>query len=32
MPIHDWTKEYPDSLGRPVPLTDGGKLIPGLLG
>jgi hypothetical protein len=27
----DSAKEYPDSLGRPVPLTDGGKLIPGLI-
>ena len=24
-------KEYPDSLGRPVPLTDEGKMIPGLV-
>ena len=27
----DSKKEYPDPLGRPVPLVDGGKLIPGLL-
>ncbi len=27
----DSAKEYSDSLGRPVPLTDGGKLIPGLI-
>lgn len=27
----DSKKEYPDSLGRPVPLTDGGRLIPGLI-
>lgn len=27
----DSEKTYPDPLGRPVPLVDGGKLIPGLL-
>jgi uncharacterized protein (DUF1501 family) len=27
----DSKKEYPDPLGRPVPIVDGGKLIPGLL-
>ena len=27
----DSKKEYPDSLGRPVPLTDEGKMIPGLV-
>lgn len=27
----DSTKEYPDPLGRPVPLDAGGKVIPGLL-
>ena len=27
----DSTKENIDSLGRPLPLVDGGKLIPGLL-
>lgn len=27
----DSAKEYTDPLGRPVPLCDGGKLIPGLL-
>ncbi len=27
----DADKEYPDPLGRPVPLVNGGKLIPGLL-
>lgn len=27
----DSAKEYADPLGRPVPLVDGGKLIPGLL-
>jgi uncharacterized protein (DUF1501 family) len=26
----DSEREYPDPLGRPVPLVDGGKLIPGL--
>ena len=24
-------KEYPDTLNRPIPITDGGKLIPGLI-
>jgi hypothetical protein len=27
----DSSKEYPDPLGRPVPLVNGGKLIPGLI-
>jgi uncharacterized protein (DUF1501 family) len=27
----DSKKEYPDPLGRPVPIVDGGKLIPGLI-
>ena len=27
----DCDKEYPDPLGRPVPLVNGGKLIPGLI-
>jgi uncharacterized protein (DUF1501 family) len=27
----DSRRAYDDPLGRPVPLTDGGKLIPGLL-
>ncbi|MBI3862400.1 MAG: DUF1501 domain-containing protein [Planctomycetia bacterium] len=27
----DSAREYDDPLGRPVPLTDGGKLIPGLI-
>jgi hypothetical protein len=27
----DSSKEHPDPLGRPVPLVDGGKLIPGLI-
>jgi hypothetical protein len=27
----DSNKEYPDSQGRPVPLTDEGKMIPGLV-
>lgn len=27
----DADKEYPDPLGRPVPLVNGGKLIPGLI-
>lgn len=27
----DSDKEYPDPLGRPVPIVNGGKLIPGLI-
>ncbi len=27
----DSSKEYPDPLGRPVPIVNGGKLIPGLI-
>jgi uncharacterized protein (DUF1501 family) len=27
----DSNKEYPDPLGRPVPIVGGGKLIPGLI-
>ena len=27
----DSDKAYPDPLGRPVPLVNGGKLIPGLI-
>ncbi len=27
----DADKEYPDPLGRPVPIVNGGKLIPGLI-
>jgi hypothetical protein len=27
----DSHKTYDDPLGRPVPLVDGGKMIPGLL-
>lgn len=27
----DSAREYPDPLGRPVPIVDGGRLIPGLI-